>query len=346
MKLINIFISSAERELELEREIAGDAIESLNLEPVLFELSPALSNSPYEGFLDKVDKCDIFVMMLWKTFTEAVKAEYKRALQKHKPILIFLKNARPGEIISEDLQELIDEAYSNKEPGKYPVKSIWKDFRGAKDLQAKLRKSILEEIGKFYQEPRSTSTRQELYEIGQSIIDSAQRRLLMFQRTPTLFLGTKDRMVEDAYNAKSYQTYEKDFLEALIQWIKKYAPVNNVTLTYLFDLKKTKEELKKFITEKNSETITARITENIAKYKELEKQTNYRFTFNPIDKPVSGPFIVGDNRYGIWIMGDDDAVSFSQENEKVATTLTRIISSYTPRSLSANEMIESLLSAG
>lgn len=225
------------------------------------------------------------------------------------------------------------------------MKSVWRKFRGVKDLQTQLRAGILEELGKFYTEPKSTSTRQEMYEIGQSIINSAQQRLLMFQRTPTLFLGTKDRMAKDSYIAKSYQTYEKDFQDALINWINKYSNVDNARFTYLFDLNKTKEELKNFSTDEYLETIRSRIKENVYKYKALEKGTNYRFTFNPIDKPVSGPFIVGDNHYGIWIMGNDDAVSFSQENEKVASTLARIISSYTPRSLSADEMIESLLSA-
>ena len=43
---IKVFISSAMRELEAEREIAEDTIRELRLDPIVFELFPALSQSP------------------------------------------------------------------------------------------------------------------------------------------------------------------------------------------------------------------------------------------------------------------------------------------------------------
>ena len=47
-KGIKIFISSSEKELEYERETTFEVISSMNMDPVLFELYPALSNSPFQ----------------------------------------------------------------------------------------------------------------------------------------------------------------------------------------------------------------------------------------------------------------------------------------------------------
>jgi hypothetical protein len=339
MKSINIFISSSERELELEREIAGETVKKLNLQPILFELSPALSNSPYDAFLEEVDRCDIFVMLLWKTFRPAVKAEYHRAIQKNKPILIFTKNLQFDEKREAELDEFLSD-FSENRSIKFHYISSWRNFRGMKDLQNKLFDSLSSEIAKFYKDPISTTTREEMYDIGNSIITYSQRRLLIFQRTPTLFLGTKDRMATNAYDAISYQTYEKNFQNTLVNWIDKYSRLPDVTFTYLFDANKTITDLKKYVHGDSREMILERVKENVRRFKKIELDTNYRFSFTTIDRPVSGPFIIGDNRYGIWIMGDDDAISFSQENEKIASILSRMVKSYTQKIKTAEQLIE------
>ena len=67
VRSIKVFISSAIAELENDREIAFETLRDMNVSPVLFELFPAISQSPLEGCLDEVRSSDIFVMLLWKS---------------------------------------------------------------------------------------------------------------------------------------------------------------------------------------------------------------------------------------------------------------------------------------
>ena len=91
MKKINVFVSSSQIELENEREIVAEVVNSINLQPVLFELNSALSSAPNRAFLKDVANCDIFVLILWKSFSKAVQEEYKKAVEKNKTVII--KNA-------------------------------------------------------------------------------------------------------------------------------------------------------------------------------------------------------------------------------------------------------------
>lgn len=49
--------------------------------------------------------------------------------------------------------------------------------------------------------------------------------------------------------------------------------------------------------------------------------------------------IVGDNRYAIWILGGEDAVSISQENEKIAFILIRMLKTHYQPLRSADEIL-------
>ncbi|MGQ9494235.1 MAG: DUF4062 domain-containing protein [Anaerolineae bacterium] len=56
---IKVFISSAIEDLEYEREMATRVVESLNLQPVVFESFPVMSNELEDAYLDEVRSCDI-----------------------------------------------------------------------------------------------------------------------------------------------------------------------------------------------------------------------------------------------------------------------------------------------
>jgi hypothetical protein len=91
-----IFISSVMNkdvdDLAQERYIAERSITSLPLAtPWLFESSPAYTECVEKSYLDKVKKCDIFVLILGISITEPVKKEYTMAKNTGKPTLVFIK---------------------------------------------------------------------------------------------------------------------------------------------------------------------------------------------------------------------------------------------------------------
>lgn len=342
MKNIRIFISSSERELEHERETASEIIEGLNLDPVLFELQGAFSRSPFEAFLNEVSQSDIFVMILWKSLSPAVLQEYKRAISLHKPILIFVKNLLHGEKASTELSEFLNQFSFSEQMTVTPQIKVsgYTHFRALKELKTQLKKSILSEISKFYREPTTTLSREEMYDLGTDIIRHAQKRVAIFQRTPTLFLGMKDRYRQKAsYTAGSYSTFEKRFNDTLEQWINNKYKSGDVEFIYLYDSELTRQEVVKYIFDSPDKTQKlAEIKSKIEKYKEIERESNYMFRFTPIETPISGPLCIGDNRYAIWILGSDDAISFSQEDEKIASILVRMIRTQNKKAKPADEI--------
>ncbi len=61
-----------------------------------------------------------------------------------------------------------------------------------------------------------------------------------------------------------------------------------------------------------------------------------------LDVPVSGPLIVGDNRYAIWILGKDQAVSVSQENKGMCNILVRMLNSYSQEHMNIQHILSAL----
>ncbi|HMG68478.1 MAG TPA: DUF4062 domain-containing protein [Chitinophagaceae bacterium] len=341
MKKITVFISSAQTELECEREISQEIIADLNLHPVLFELHPALSSSPTPGFLNEVHQCDIFVLLLWKSLRPAVRAEYQKAIEKNKPVLVLVKRTNYNEKRDEDLETFLSQL-TNENVNHMVRSTVGRDFRSLKELRELLRSSLVAEISKLYQEPISTQDREEMYNLGTEIIKHSQSRLHIFQKTPTLFLGLKDRARADSYNLDTYQHYEMDFMMALENWIERHQNSKDIEFTYLFDADISKKELLKSVSEENKKSALENIFERIKKFKKIEQQTNYKFKFMYISTPISGPLIIGDNRFAIWITGNEESVSFSQENEKIATILTKTLRPHFRELKSADELIEKL----
>ncbi len=89
---INVFVSSDMTELEYDREIAQEALKDINVNSILFEVLPAMSESPRGIYCEEVGSCDIFLLLLWKSFRSAVQEEYGEAVRRNKPILILVKS--------------------------------------------------------------------------------------------------------------------------------------------------------------------------------------------------------------------------------------------------------------
>jgi len=328
---IKVFVSSDMVELENEREIAETTIRKLSFRALLFELLPALSRSPVAAYIEKVQQCDIFVMILWRELPRAVEQEHDEAVARAKPVLTFLKNLEEGEKRSTELSDFLTDLR---------VRKTYRTFRKLDDLSKSLQQALSEEIAKFYETPRITTTRNELYDLGTDIIRNAQKRLYVVQRTPALFLGAREYLAPE----KEKKHFEKRFVDELTKWIKIAEKDDKKTLLYLFSPTATHAELDSIKKEspKGGRPLSAEVSKRITNYKDVERESGERLRFLPLRHPFSGPMAVGDNRFAIWILGKDSAVSLSQENDALATHLAQQLEQHVEENVETKTILKEL----
>ncbi len=92
-----VFVSSVMdkgvEDLSTERDAAVKAIDALPIaRSWAFEYTPASADAADDTYLDKVDECDIFLLVLGTEMTDPVAKEYGRARDLSKPCLLFVKN--------------------------------------------------------------------------------------------------------------------------------------------------------------------------------------------------------------------------------------------------------------
>ena len=95
-----VFVSSVIRGMDKEREIVERSIRSIPVaRPWRFETTPASSQEVEASYLSKVRECDIFILLIGDSDSEAVRREYETALEASKPVLAFVAEVdRPPEL--------------------------------------------------------------------------------------------------------------------------------------------------------------------------------------------------------------------------------------------------------
>jgi hypothetical protein len=333
---ISVFISSDMTEHEYDREIAEEVLTDMIFNPILFELFPAMNMSPSESYAEGVRDCDIFLLLLWKSLKSGVLEEYNEAVKRSKPILMLVKSLAGNEKRTPELTTFLKKFDPNSRELP-PRRVTYHKYRSVAELKTAVRDSVAAEITKFYREPVYTMARNEMYELGTSIIQYAQRRLYVFQRTPSLILGARPYIADDS---KKYG-YERKFADVLKKWIGANYELADKEFVYLFSAKATKKEFRGEPSKERAKHLK-RVKDNVGRLKEIEVESGHRFRIETLDVPMSGPLIVGDNRYAIWVLGEDQAVSISQENKGISDILVMILNSYSQKHLSNEEMLSVL----
>jgi ribosomal protein S18 acetylase RimI-like enzyme len=137
-----VFISSvmdtSVDDLTAERR---SAVETINALPITrswaFEFSPASADPLDESYMDKVDECDIFLLILGTEITEPVRREYDRAVTLKKRRLVFVK----------DLPTRASEA-AEWLAVRQDVK--WERFHEHSDLAERVRRAVVDEVIKAH----------------------------------------------------------------------------------------------------------------------------------------------------------------------------------------------------
>ena len=110
MSKLRVFVSSVEKELEDERLIIQNLIQTdsflqKHCSPVLYEFEPASPADALEECLELVAKSQIYILMVWKEYGHEAKGlsiahwEYRRAKENNIPVLAFIRG--PANLESE-----------------------------------------------------------------------------------------------------------------------------------------------------------------------------------------------------------------------------------------------------
>ncbi len=95
-----VFVSSVIAGLEAERQAVRAALQTIPLtRPWVFEFSPASSLPLAESYLSQVRRCDIFLLLLGDRVTDPVKAEVETAQAAGKPLLVFVGQGAPSQVV-------------------------------------------------------------------------------------------------------------------------------------------------------------------------------------------------------------------------------------------------------
>ncbi len=322
--IYEIFVSSALNELENEREIAREVIDELNMQPGMFELLPAMSKSLEDSYLDKVESCELFLLILDQSVRPAVREEYLAARNKGKPVIVFLKRSLRARADEPTINELMTELHG----GKVDEDPFIKYFYSLKELREHLKQAILNELSlQATQVPRTARTKKDLYKLATQIISSAKRRVYIFQRTPSLLLGPRP------YHDKYKVSYEEEFLSTLEDWIERAKDDHKKDLMYLFSPQATEKEIG------NNEVLKKRVKNNMSRLKDIEEKSGYRIRFSCPRFDFSGPIAIGDDRFSLWITGDDDAVFLSFQNKRLTDELVNVFEQFGSKILSTQDTL-------
>ncbi|WP_434588843.1 DUF4062 domain-containing protein [Pseudomonas sp. R4-76] len=95
---MKVFISSVVRGFEQFRAAAKDAVETLDMKPVMSEHFGARAYSSEHACLTEVDQCDIYILILGANYgyelqpgLSVTQQEFHQAVSKRKPILVFIQ---------------------------------------------------------------------------------------------------------------------------------------------------------------------------------------------------------------------------------------------------------------
>jgi len=103
--MLRVFVSSVQKELEDERLIVQnlvitDSFLSAHCVPVLYEFEPASPEKALEGCLKLLDGCQVYLLIVGVQYGTRVgelsitHSEYRRAKDRHLPVLAFIKGDR------------------------------------------------------------------------------------------------------------------------------------------------------------------------------------------------------------------------------------------------------------
>ena len=305
------FISSRIRELEVEREVAKETLLSMGFgEILMWEDIPGQSRPPKDVFLKNIGRSRIFIMILWKEFSDDVIEEFERAERKGIPILIFIKETRTswGEKRDPRLQKFIDSISTLS----------WKPFRKMSEFRSVLKEAVMMELFEHLETPFLSHSHKDLYELGEEIASSAKSRLTLLARSLILITGPRP------YISDTPTKYEKSHYDCLMRLFHK-AKEGRIKFSCGYLIPTTVKELTDH--PKIREFAKEKLTQLFNSSSMKDSQSLFTLvTPSPEWTPLF-TFIVGDDRFAIWFKDPANPEIYScisSEDPTIATALIHI----------------------
>jgi ATP-dependent DNA helicase RecG len=171
MKPLRIFISSVQKELELERAavatlITTDPFLLQHCTPVVFEREPAPPRPAEQPYLAALSGCAVYVLMIANEYgppdgeISATHHEYRFAQKLKLPTIVFLKGAK-DDTRSKEVQALIAETKKDR--------YTYKRFHDREDLKPEMLRALVRSL---HEEFGIAATPAEVTE-GEHLIDAA-----------------------------------------------------------------------------------------------------------------------------------------------------------------------------
>jgi len=104
-QVLRVFISSREQELNDERLIAKETVESFGFIPIMSEIRGARDSPIQSTYLNEVRGSNIYICIFGSEFSEAVKNEFLEARANNIPTLVYVKEVKIQEV---DLKTFIE----------------------------------------------------------------------------------------------------------------------------------------------------------------------------------------------------------------------------------------------
>jgi hypothetical protein len=331
MRQIQVFVSSTMDELAYERETAVDVIGRFSASPGLFELFPAMSMAPARAYIEAVRECDMLVLIIYRQWSAAVMAEFEEAVAQDKPVIVLVRASE--EPRDAQIQQFLAGLQGRDAVMRVP-RYVYKTFGTLRQFRESLHEALVHEMSRRFQPPLHTQTREEMYDLGTDIVQYSQRRIAVFERTPSLFLGARP------YHAKQDGKwgYEERFVRAWEGWIATAVTDTRREFVYTFSTDYT-QRLIAAQSDAVRVAIRATLTERATYYKDLERQSGLRLRFAPL-ATISVPVIVGDSRVAFWMLGGQDlAVCIQQENRQIAQFVVQMLKAHMVQSVDADAMM-------
>jgi hypothetical protein len=150
---LSIFISSCEKELVDERQIAIATIKKMGFSPLASEDRPA-SDEPIEKLNEgRVSKSNIYVGIFGKEYSKPTIDEYYIAIDRKIPPLVFRKKEQG---IDDELRQFVDRIKSSSSGNTYT------EFDHVVEFQKELKKSIIYLVSRDFRRPYAYDTKESV----------------------------------------------------------------------------------------------------------------------------------------------------------------------------------------
>lgn len=303
---LNVFISSKDF-LDDERLTVAQAISDLGMNPILSQSHYWVATSDDKEYLRQVQIANVVILLLEanpeiptemseETYYHYVLNEIDIALEKGKAVLMFVKQKK-----WEKYPELLDSILQKMQSYVFP-----RTFNSCVDLRSAVLSALLSELFDSYiQEPEVLESSHNLYRSATDLINRANQRIYLSQKTPTILFGPR-------LNSRE----ERLFFDACKAWIESAVTSDNKEFVILYNIDDVMKEMRENLSQYN----VAMIRDNL---KFLRDKLGESLKIVPVNQPLI-KFAVFDHKMSLWLRLGQKVFGIAAQQHATCDVLIRM----------------------